>query len=141
REPVRLLDRLRPREGGDDPALRRAQQPLGLVDGLVPAGGLEPAPPHAPQRVDDAVARAQVAEREPALVAEPAAVDVGVVSREDPLDLPLARRGVDVAADGAEAAHRRDGLYLPRPCLEAIRRREERADRAELGDVPGEAAA
>ena len=77
-------------------------------------------------------------EGEAALVAEPALVDLGVVAREDPLDLALARRRADVAADRAEPADRRDVLDLPRPRLEAVLGRGERADRAELGHVAGE---
>ena len=82
----------------------------------------------------------QVREREAALVAEPALVDLGVVAREDPLDLPLARRRADVAADGAEPADGRHVLDLPRARLEAVLRRGQRADRAELDHVAGEAA-
>src|SRR6059058_1866603 len=61
-----------------------------------------------------------------------------MVPREDPPQLALALIGVDVAADGAEAADRRDALELPRPDVEARLRRQERADRAKLGDVAGE---
>ena len=82
----------------------------------------------------------EVREGEAALVAEPALVDLGVVAREDALDLALARRRADVAADRAEAADRRHVLDLPRPRLEAVLRRGERADRAELGHVAGEVA-
>src|SRR5207248_7088186 len=81
---------------------------------------------------------AQVSEAEAALVADPALVDLGMVPREDPLDLALAHRRVDVAADRAHAAHRRHVLDLPRPPFEAVLRREQRADGAELGDVAGE---
>ena len=75
---------------------------------------------------------------EAALVAEPALVDLRVVAGEDPLHLPLAGRRGDVAADRAEAADRWDVLDLPRPRLEAVLRRSQRADRAELDHVPGE---
>src|SRR5581483_7905577 len=78
---------------------------------------------------------------EAALVAQPAFVDLGVVARQDALDLALARRRGDVAADGAHAADRRGVLDLPGPRLEAVLRRGERADRAQLGDVAGEVAA
>src|SRR3954452_24240304 len=64
-----------------------------------------------------------------------------MVAREDALDLPLARGRVDVAADGAEAADGRHVLDLPGARLEAVLRRRERADRAQLGDVAGEVAA
>src|SRR5205823_4138748 len=58
-----------------------------------------------------------------------------------PLDLPLARRRADVAANRAEAADRRHVLDLPRPRLEPVLRRRERADGAQLRDVAGEMAA
>src|SRR5205823_12158318 len=51
---------------------------------------------------------------------------------------PLARRRVDVAADGAEPADSRHVLDLPRPGLEAVLRRGERADRAQLDHVAAE---
>src|SRR5262249_61729961 len=89
-------------------------------------------------RPGDGVARVQVRVGEAALVAEPAAVDLGVVPGLDPLDPALAGRRGDVAAGGAEAAHGRDALDLPRPRLEAVLRRGERADGAELGHVAGE---
>src|SRR5262249_24340717 len=55
-----------------------------------------------------------------------------------PLDLALARGRVDVAADGAEAAHGGHVLDLPRARLEPVLRRGERADRAELNHVARE---
>ena len=76
RERVRLLDRLRAGERDDDAAVRRLQQPFGDVERVVPRDGLEAAAPHALDRVDDAVGRAQVREREAALVAQPALVDL-----------------------------------------------------------------
>ncbi len=48
--------------------------------------------PSLPERVAHAVGRVEVREAEAALVAEPALVDLGMVAREDPLDLPLAGR-------------------------------------------------
>ena len=99
---------------------------------------LEAAAAHALERVDDPVVRVEVREGEAALVAQPALVDLGVVAREDPLDLALARRRADVAADRAEAADGGDVLDLPRPRLEAVLRRGERADRAELDHVAAE---
>src|SRR5580765_4778136 len=77
-------------------------------------------------------------EAETALVAEPALVDVRVVPGADPLHLALARRRLDVAADRAQAADGRDVLDLPRTGLEAVLRRRQGADRAELDHVPGE---
>src|SRR5882672_12729940 len=77
-------------------------------------------------------------EREAALVAQPPLVDLWVVAGEDALDLALARRGADVAADRAEAAHRRHVLDLPRARLEPVLRRGQRADGAQLGDVARE---
>ncbi len=61
-----------------------------------------------------------------------------MVARLDSLHLAFACRRADVAADGAEAAHRGDVLDLPGPRLEAVLRRGERAHRAQLGDVPRE---
>src|SRR5438445_2312773 len=61
-----------------------------------------------------------------------------MVSREDALDLSLARRRVDVAADRAHSADRRNVLDLPGPGFEAVRRRGQRTDRAEFDDVPAE---
>src|ERR1700748_2170821 len=77
-------------------------------------------------------------ELEAAVIAEPALVDLGVVAREDALDLALARRGADVAADRAEAADGGHVLDLPRPSLEALLRRAQRAARAELDHVAGD---
>ncbi len=139
-ERVRLLDRLGAREHRDDAPARLAQQPLGLVDRLLPRNLLETAPAQALQRPREPVPGAQVRVREAALVADPALVDLRVVAGEDPLDLPLAHGRVDVAADRAEAADRRHVDDLPRPPLEAVLRRQERADRAELGHVAGERA-
>ena len=76
--------------------------------------------------------------REAALVAEPAAVDLGVVAGEDPLDLPLADRRRRVAADRAAGADGGHVLDLPRPRVEAVEARRERSDRTELDHVPRE---
>src|SRR5439155_16760254 len=129
---------LRAGERGYDPALGAAQQLLGLVERVVPGEHVEAAAADASQRVGDPVPRAQVREGEAALVAEPALVDLGMVAGEDPLDLSLSRRRLDVAADGAHAADGRYVLDLPRPRLEAVLRRGKRADRAELDHVAGE---
>jgi hypothetical protein len=118
-----------------------AQQPLRFVERVVPRRLLEPAPANAPQRIDDAVPRAERREREAPLVAEPALVDLRVVPREDSLDLPLTRRHVDVAAHGAEPADRRNVLDLPRPSLEAVLRRGQRSDGTKLDHVAREAVA
>ena len=64
------------------------QHLLGEVEGVVPPDGLEVAVAASPERILEPVAGAEVREREAALVAEPALVDLGVVAREDPLDLP-----------------------------------------------------
>src|SRR5829696_4031377 len=109
-----------------------------MLERVVPGDLLVAAPPHAQQRVGDAIARVQMWVGETALVAEPALVDLRMVAREDALDLPLARGRADVAADRAEAADGGDVLDLPRPCLEAVLGRRERAHRAELDHVPGE---
>ena len=119
-ERIRLLDRLRAREHRDDPPARLAQQPLGLVERLLPRHGLETAHAHALQWLAEPVLGAQVRVREAAFVADPALVDLGVVAGENPLDLPLAHGRVDVAADGTVAADGRHVDDLPRPPLEAV---------------------
>ena len=138
-ERVGLLDGLGARQRGDDPAC----PPSGASapprpERAVPGELLVPARAHPLAAGRRSGRRAQVREREAALVAEPALVDLGMVPREDPLDLALARRRVDVAADRAEAADGRDVLDLPGPRLEAVLRRGQRADGAELDDVAGE---
>ena len=50
-ECVRLLDRLGPRESGDDAPVRLAEQPFGLVECALPGDLLEAAAPHAQDRV------------------------------------------------------------------------------------------
>ena len=98
---------------------------------------LEPELP-ALQRLGDAVLGREMRVRETALVAQPAAVDLGMVARENPLDLALAHGRVDVAAHRAEPADGRNVLDVPRPRLEAVLRRGERTDRAELDHVARE---
>src|SRR5262249_61976308 len=126
----------RPR--GHDRGAGGAQQPLGLVQRLLPAERLEAARADLAQRILDAVVGAQMPEGKPALVAEPALVDLRVVAGENPLDLALARGRADVAADRAEPADGRHVLDLPGARLEAVLRRRERPDRAELDHVAGE---
>ena len=116
------------------------EQPLCLVERLRPRDGLEAVQACAEQRLGEPVLGVQVRVGEAALVADPALVDLRVVAGEDPLDLALADGRVDVAADRAEPAHGRHVDDLPRPALEAVLRRQERADRAELGHVAGEGA-
>ncbi len=115
-----------------------AQERLGAIERVVPGELAEPAPANALERVQDPVVGVEVREGEATLVAQPALVDLGVVAREDPLDLALPGRGRDVAADGAEAADGRDVLDLPRPRLEPVLRRGQRADGAELDHVAAE---
>src|SRR5262249_34503564 len=112
----------------------------GGVDRRVPRHRLEPAAPHALDRVDDAVGRAEVREREASLVAQPAFVDLVVVARTHALRLALAQVDPRVAPDGAHAADGRHALDLPRARLEAVLRRQQRPDGAELSDVAGERA-
>src|SRR5262249_9748069 len=78
---------------------------------------------------------------EATLVAQPPLVDLGVVPGQDALDLALAGRRLDVAADRAETAHGRDVLDLPRACLEAVRRRSQSTDGTKLDHVPAEGSA
>ncbi len=91
-----------------------------------------------PPRGREAVIGAQVREGETALVADPALVDLRVVARLNALRLGLADGDGDVAADRTQAADSRHVGDLPRPPLEAVLRREQRADGAELRDVAGE---
>ncbi len=117
---------------------RAAQQRLGAVERVVPGELAEAATAHALERIEDPVVGVEVREGEATLVAQPALVDLGMVARDDPLDLALAGRRGDVAADRAEAADRWDVLDLPGPRLEPVLRRGERADRAELDHVAAE---
>jgi hypothetical protein len=103
-EPVRLLDRLAAGERGHDRRAGGAKDALDLVEGVLPRQRLEAARAGLAQRRGDAVGGVEVAVREAALVAEPTLVDLGVVAGEDPLDLALACRRADAAADRAGAA-------------------------------------
>src|SRR4029077_13005130 len=118
--------------------VRLAQQPFCVVERIFPRDLLESPLPNAAERVGDSVVGVEVREGEAALVAEPALVDLGVVAREDPLDLALALVDVDVAADRAEAADARDGLELPGPNLEPRLGRQQSANGAGLVPVPGD---
>ena len=69
----------------------------------------------------------QVRVGEAALVAEPAAVDLRVVARQDPLDLPLAVVAEMLQPTGQTPAHRRHVLDVPGARLEAVLRRGQRA--------------
>ena len=138
-ERVRLLDRLGAGERSDDAAFGLAQQALGLVERPLPGHLLEAAAAHAQQAGRAVRSRCvEVCVRKASLVAEPALVDLGMVAGQDALHLALARRRVDVAADGAQAADGRHVLDLPRPAFEAVRRRRQRTDRAELDHVAAE---
>ncbi len=88
-----------------------------------------------------AIAGADVVVREAPAVAQPALVDLGVVAREHAPHAVLAHGAPGVAADGALPAHARDVVDLPGPRVEAVHGRGERADRAELDHVAGEATA
>ena len=136
RERVGLLDRLRarrtpsrrgPRRRGAATRPRRARAPTTPARGRAGSHGRAGRRSGRPRR--GAGRRSGPCRR-----ASPR-VDLGVVAGQDPLDLALAHRRGDVAADRAEAADRGHVLDLPRPRLEAVLRRRERADRAELDDV------
>src|SRR5207237_8524981 len=90
RETVGLLVRLRARERDRDPPVGLTEETLGVVERVLPGSLLQPVPSDASQRVGDSVLGVEVGEREAALVAEPALVDLGVVAGEDSLDLALA---------------------------------------------------
>ena len=98
RERPGCLVRLRARVRDHDRPSGLAEPALGLVDGLLPRDRLEAAPAHSEERRANPVGGAHVVEREAALVAEPAVVDLGMVPREDARRLPLPRRHPDVAA-------------------------------------------
>ena len=59
REPVRLLERLRSRESGDDPALGAAEQRLDAIERVIPSDRLE-AEPATGERLGDAIGGLQV---------------------------------------------------------------------------------
>ena len=75
--------------------------------------------------------------KRPLSQSQPRSISV-VVAREDALDLALANRRRRVAAGGAAGAHGGHVLDLPRASVEAVRRRRERTDRAELDHVARE---
>ena len=106
---------------------------------VVPLAGLETGQ-GADQRCRNALVTRLVA-REAALVAEPALIDIGVIAREDSLDLAFAQRRPGVAARRAAGADRRHVDDLPRARLKAVGRRQQCADWAELGDVAREGVA
>ena len=141
REPVGLFDGFAAREGRDRRRAGCPEHPLHLVERVVPRHLLEVPRAALPQWGRDPVGRAQVVVGEASLVAQPALVDLRVDPRLDALDLPFARGRADVAADRAEAADGRHVLDLPRPGFEAVLRRGQGADRADLRDVAGEVAA
>src|SRR5204862_4407028 len=125
-----LRGRLGTGKRNSDPIAGLPQQPLGVVERILPRDLLEAAPADAPEWIGDPVLGVQVGEAEAALVAEPALVDLRVVAREDPPDLAFALVGVDVAADRAKSADGRDALQLPGSDLKARLGRQQRADRA-----------
>src|SRR5205823_8441632 len=111
------------------------QEARRLVKGTLPpaAGERRTRPYH---RHVDAIAPIQPPIVQAAVIAHEVLVDVLVRSR------PQAHHGVvacldhDIAALRAVRAHRRSAVHLPRPRLVQRVLREERADRAEIDDVP-----
>src|SRR5204863_3698983 len=101
-------------------------------------GHLAEPPRNPPEGSRDPVVCPQMGIREPAFVAEPTAVDLGMVAGQDPSDLSLADRRRDVAADRAGGADGRDVLNVPGPRVEAVEAGGERAHGTELDDVAGE---
>ena len=77
-------------------------------------------------------------EVEAAAVAQPAPVDRVGVDAEVAHELVARRLHDGAAADAARRARALDLLEVPRPGLEAVRRRGQRADRADLHRVAGE---
>ncbi len=133
-----LLHSLCTGEGDDERAARLLEAARGRLGRLLVGDGVEAAAPHAQERLVDAVGGAQMLVPEAPLVAEPAFVDLRVVAGEDSCHRAFPRRRPDVAADRAETADRGDVLDLPGPRAEAVSRRREGADGAELDHVPGE---
>ena len=138
RDRVCLLERLAAREGDRDRAGGGPQALLGGVDRLFPGHLGEAAARQPDERRSQAIRGPKVVVGEPALVAEPAAVDLRMVARQHARHLALPRRRPGVAAHRAEAADRRDVLDLPGARAEAVDRRGERAHGTQLDDVAGE---
>src|SRR5207247_10430911 len=103
-ERIRKLDGLASGQAEHGVATGRASQLLEFVQRVLPGDLAEAASARAPQRCGHAVGGVKRREGEPTLVAEPALVDLRVVSRQDALDLALPGRRGDVAADRTEAA-------------------------------------
>ena len=75
---------------------------------------------------------------EPSAIADPAVVDVVVLMRGDPDQLPAPLPHRHVAADRAPGAHRLRVVHVPGAGLEAPHARGESADGAEVDDVPAD---
>ena len=90
------------------------------------------------ERLEQAVGGVEVRVREAALVAEPGVVHVHRVAREVADDLAAAQVHAEVAAGGAVRADGIADLEVEGPRGEPVRRRRERADRADLHRVPRE---
>ena len=90
------------------------------------------------ERRAEAVVGAHGLEVEPAPIAHPAPVDRIGVDAEVPHELVAARLHDGAAADRAGRARALDLFEVPRPRLEPVRRRRQRADRADLHGVARE---
>ena len=134
-----LVGEVGPAEDGDAARLGGLDRGGRLGEGDAPGGGGERVA-LADERGTEAVVAVDRLEPEAALVAEPAPVhrvDVDALVAED---LVAARLHHDPAADRAAGAGALDLVEVPRPGLEAVRRRGERADRADLHRVAAEVA-
>ena len=92
------------------------------------------------ERLDDPLVDVRRLVGEAALVAQPAVVDLLVVAPEHAHHAVVAHGQLDVALRRAVRADRARALDVPRARAEAVGRRGERADGAELDDVAAERA-
>src|SRR5947209_11219521 len=91
------------------------------------------------KRLSDPLGRMNHLIREAPLVAQPSVINLYVVPCQCPNDLAVVAHGeLDVALAWAERADRSRVLDVPRASAEAVRRRGQRADGAELDDVAAE---
>ena len=91
-------------------------------------------------RVGQPVTGGRVVEREPVLVGDPLLVDLGVVAGETAHHLAAPVVDADRRAARVVLGHRGRGDQVEGPGAEAVLRRGQRADRADLDGVAGEVA-
>ncbi len=118
---------------------RLAERAAGRVQRLLPARPHE-LPALAHERLDDPLVDVRRLVGEAALVAQPAVVDLLVVAPEHAHHAVVAHGQLDVALRRAVRADRARALDVPRARAEAVGRRGERPDGAQLDDVAAERA-